>query len=305
MKPLVGALSLAALGVGTSMLPAPALGQEYPSANFELQAEAGDSEVAVALGGWAEHSSSNTEWTMRFSTPLGEDETSADFITDGGLSGSTAVRASYGWLAYGKPGSWGGEGQRSSMWQVVVGGGVGHQNLEFRDPVTLGEKSVDRTPYAFSAAIGGEWLSRSFGRFYYVGMGVEHTREYGGPDERTLCAPAPPAGLQECFAGSFGEPEARDTTAAFLLGRIQGDVNVFKHTVPFAVEMQPAYDFESGVTEVAATLFLLPDGDGRLRGGLRFRWRSADDDPTTDDDRFTVGAFIGVPFSLYAPAGNR
>ena len=305
MRPALIALGLATMGGGPGILPAPALGQEYPSANFELQAEAGDTEVAVVLGGWDEHRSSNTAWTVRLSTPLGEGESSADFITDGGLSGSAAVRASYGWLNFGETASWGGEGQRASVWQVVVSGGVGHQNLEFRDPVTLGEGSVNRTPYALSAAIGGEWPSRAFALPYYVGIGVEHTREYRGADERTLCAPAPPAGLQECFAGSFGEPQAQDTTAAFLLGRIQGEVKVLAHTVPFAVEMQPAHDFESGISELAATLFLLPDGDGRLRGGLRFRWRTADDDPATDDDRFSVGAFIGVPFSLYAPAGNR
>lgn len=298
-------LGCAALGPVAGVLPGAALGQTLPSANFELEAEAGATEVALVLGGWDEHPSSNTAWTVRLSTPLGDDDRSGDFITDGGLSGSTAVRASYGWLNYGEPGAWGGQGQRARVWQVAVSGGAGYEALSFRDPLTLAKDSVARTPYAVSLAIGGEWPSPSIRFPYYLGVGVEHTREYEAPDKRTLCAPPPPAGPQECFTASFGAPQAQDTTAVYLLGRMQGEVKLLAHSIPFAVEVQPAYDFETGVREVAATLFLLPDGGGRLRGGLRVRWRSADDDPATDDDLFTAGAFIGVPFSLYAPAGNR
>lgn len=304
MRPAVVALGVAVLGAGAVAFPVRALAQAGPPANFEIQAEADNAEVAVVLGGWDERSSSNAAWTVRLSTPLVNGDSSADFITDGGLSGSTAVRASYGWLTYGEPGSWGGEGRRAPVRQIVVSGGIGYESLEFREPGSLDKHAVSRVPYALSVSVGGEWPSRSFRFPYYVGFGVEHTREFRGPDERTLCAPVPVSGPQECFTASFGEPRAYDTTAAFLVARIQGE-DGFGLGIPFAVEVQPAYDFESGVSELAATVFLLPDGDGRLRGGLRFRWRSADDDPTTDDDNFTVGAFVGVPFSLYAPAGNR
>ncbi|MBG7616631.1 hypothetical protein IWC96_15250 [Brevundimonas sp. BAL450] len=304
MRPAVVMLGAAALAAGAGALPTCALGQADPSSNFEIQAEKDSAEVAIVLGGWDESTDSNTRWTVRFSTPLGGGDRSADFITDGGLSGSTAVRASYGWLLHGEPGPWGGEGPRAPVRQLIVSGGIGHQSLEFRDFGTLDKQEVSRTPYALSLSVGGEWPSRSFRFPYYLGFGVEHTREYRGSDERTLCGPMPTSGPQECFTASFGEPRAQDTTAAYFIGRVQGE-NLLGLGLPFAVEVQPAYDFESEVSEVATTLFLLPDGDGRLRGGLRFRWRSADDDPTTDDDHFAVGAFVGVPFSLYAPAGNR
>ncbi len=304
MRPAVLLLGMAALSAAAGAFPARAFAQADPSASFQVLAEADSAEVAVVLGDWDEHPYSNNAWTVRLSTPLAG-ENSADFITDGGLSGSTAVRASFGWLTYGEPGPWPGGPPRASVGQVVVTSGIGHQNLEFRDPVTLAKVEVSETPYALSVAAGGEWLFRSIRVPYYVGFGVEHTREYRGPDERTLCAPTPPSGPQECFTASFGAPQAQNTTAGFLIGRVQSQVDVFRRTIPFAVEVQPAYDFESGVSELATTIFLLPDGDGRLRGGLSFRWRSADDDPATDDDNFTVGAFVGVPFSLYAPAGNR
>lgn len=344
------AMILAAFGSAAcaAALPAPALCQTVDGRfAFDVRAEGSDSEVAIVFGDWRERVLSSSSWTVRVSTPLQTGASSGDFITDGGLRGSTAVRASYNWILHGEPFPYSErrrlvnqaieacqaermnddgstpcsdrayselaqyltpseeERLRPRKVNVVLVGlsaGAGHQSLDFRDSATLAERSVTETPYALSGSVGGEFGAVPFD--HYLGFGVEHTREYRGSDERTLCAPMPTTGPQECFTASYGEPRAQDTTAAYFIGRVQGE-DFFGLGLPYAVEVQPAYDFESDVSEVATTLFLLPDGDGRLRGGLRFRWRSADDDPTTDDDHFTVGAFVGVPFSLYAPAGNR
>jgi hypothetical protein len=284
---------------------APASAQSNPGTTFELLAEGDSAEVALVLGGWEEanrpDSGQATNWTIRLSTPVASGDDSADFITDGGLSDSTAARASYGWLHHGAAVA---GASRVPVAQVVVSGGIGYQTLTFRDHANLEKQEVTRTPYALSLSVGGEWPNRAIPFPYYLGIGVEHTREHRGPDQRTLCAPPPASGPQECFTASFGAPEAQKTTAAFLVARLQHELPIGSG-IPFAVEVQPAYDFESGVSEVAATLFFFPDNDGGLRGGLRARWRSSDDDPATDDDNFMIGAFVGVPFSLYGPAGNR
>lgn len=310
--------------------------------SIQFRAESDSSEAAIVLGrvqesGWLD------AWSVRFATPIQKGETSGNFITDDGLTGSSSVRVSLSHVsrlprfatsvlerralanraietckrraelaaaveacpgltfdqltAYLTPD----EAARladsafdsANIWLVTAALEVGHQEIAWRDPLSLVEQETQRTPYAFSVS-GGVSFGREEGRQpFYLGGGIELSREYPAGASRTLCGPPPAAGPQECFTGRFGRPEARDSQVIHLVGRVQELAGA-----PFAVELKPAYDVNNDIAELAATLYFVPDSNGGLRGGLRARWRTEDDDPLTEDERFTFGVFVGAPFSL-------
>ncbi|HYD27328.1 hypothetical protein [Brevundimonas sp.] len=309
---------------------------------IQFRAESDSSEAAIFIGDTREGGWVNA-WSLRFATPIQKGESSTNFITESGLSGSSSVRMTLSHVSGSPPFAtpvaeqltlgrqaidacvgksvtaaareacsnltfsdlreYLPEHLRSrladpnfesaNIWVWTAALEVGHQEIDWRDPLSLAEQETQRTPYALSLS-GGVSLGRGHGEQpFYVGGGVELAREYPAGDSRTLCAPPPAVGPQECFTGRFGAPEARDSQVIHLVGRFQEVAGA-----PFAVELRPAYDLRNDVAELAATLYLVSGSDGGLRGGLRARWRTEDDDPLTGDERFTFGVFVGAPFSL-------
>lgn len=309
--------------------------------SVEFRAEGDASEAAIFIGDTRDSGWFNA-WSVRFATPIQKGETSGNFITDGGLTGSSSVRVAVSRLSGNPPFATPLEEQRTlalqaieacareastsdasacsdlsfarlrrylpehlrsrladpnfeeatvRLWTVALE--VGHQEITWRDPLSLAEQETQRTPYSLSASLG--WSFDRDAVPVYLGLGFELSREYPGVDDRTLCAPPPAAGPQECFTGRFGAPEHRDSQVAHFVGRFQRN-----WPIPFAVELKPAYDLNNDIAELAATLYFVPGADGGLRGGLRARWRTEDDDPMTEDERFTFGVFVGAPFSLGA-----
>ena len=312
--------------------------------SIQFRAESDSSEAAIVLGrvqeiGWID------AWSVRFATPIQKGETSGNFITDDGLTGSSSVRVSLTHVsqlprfatsrsdrlaianraietcksrarlaaaaeacarltfdempAYLMPDDAArladSAFETANIWLWTAALEVGHQEIAWRDALSLAEEKTQRTPYAFSVS-GGVSLGRSESQQpFYLGGGFELSRKYPGVDSRTLCAPPPAAGPQECFSGRFGAPEPRDSQVIHFVGRFQEVAGT-----PFAVELKPAYDLNNDIAELAATLYFVPDSTGGLRGGLRARWRTEDDDPLTEDERFTFGVFVGAPFSLGA-----
>ena len=59
--------------------------------------------------------------------------------------------------------------------------------------------------------------------------------------------------------------------------------------------MRAAHDFESDVSGLEGTLYMIPGGDA-LRGGIRFKIQTEDDDPLTEDETSSIGLFVGKPF---------
>jgi len=57
-----------------------------------------------------------------------------------------------------------------------------------------------------------------------------------------------------------------------------------------AVNAKLIHDFKSDVWGVDVPVYLFPNKDGLLSGGLRFAW--------TDTDKFSAGIFVGVPFDF-------
>ncbi len=177
------------------------------------------------------------------------------------------------------------------VWMWGASAGASSKHFDYRDPTSFAKSSEDHT--AFKASVmGGVRLARDN---LYVGAAAEYSEDYSPGRTRNLCRPLAAGGTVECISGAYAPPGKDKTSDAFAVIRWQ-DVN---RVTPYAVELKAGYDFEHEITGAAATLYLVPDKDNKLRGGLRLSWQSDDHDPTTDDQNVTIGAFVGVPFSVF------
>ena len=180
------------------------------------------------------------------------------------------------------------------VWTFGFTASVGHDEFDYRDPADFTSSSVQRTPYAASASFG--LLPKR--AFHYLGAGLEFKQEYAAAKARTLCQAPPATGPQECVTASFARPERERTFDAFAVSRWRAELPV-AGGLPLGIELKGAYDFEKEVFGLGGSIYLVGDDKGALRGGLRAGWQSDDDDPDTQDDNFTIGVFVGAPFSLF------
>ena len=67
--------------------------------------------------------------------------------------------------------------------------------------------------------------------------------------------------------------------------------NTFK-TFQVAFAPQVTYRFEDNNVGVEVPIYLVPDKDGKLSGGMKAVYNSK-------GDEFAVGLFVGVPFSIF------
>lgn len=284
-------------------------------------------------------------WSLVVSTPLGDDEESADFVTDAGLPGVGSVTASFTRLSTtnvpaemansreisaifdraalrcvseGKDPEFCNDPENrrsifmrpymteadegvmfpdlSRVWttRFSVSGTVGAKTYKFRDALTLAKDSVSETPYSFSVEWGGasqpgaHWWTG-----WYGGLGYTFSEGYDEADSQTLCAPPPPSGPVECFTGTFSAPTLERKSSVFGVARRHGFNEAFR--LPWGAEVKVAYDFEAERAGIEGTLFVIP-GDGGLRGGVRFKVQEDDQDPLTEDDRGSIGLFVGSAF---------
>ncbi|MFT4253826.1 MAG: hypothetical protein QM608_15245 [Caulobacter sp.] len=181
----------------------------------------------------------------------------------------------------------------TKVWSVSAT--AGRKELKWRDAVTLAENDDTRAPWGVS----GQWgVKRSGGKKWYAGwyggVGAEYKQDYKDGKKRILCQPATLGTPQECFQGPFSGPKRDISATAFLIARKYAVIEGWD--VPIGLQLKPAYDFETKVTGLEATLYVVPDKDGKLSGGLRLKAQTQDDDDDTDDDNFTVGVFAGTSF---------
>jgi len=280
-------------------------------------------------------------WGLKATTPLGDDDESADFITDRGLAGvgslefnfsvlttdrvrnaptatriaETVASAAAACVSESGPESvcesgdpdalqfYMSEEQKRALevdtahiWTTVLSitGGVGSKSYNFRDPLSLAKDSVDKTPFSFSIQYGGApQVGSSWTSGWYRGGGIEYSETYEAATAQTLCSPPPPAGPIECFTSPYSAPELERRAVLYGVLRREGLSDRFGLT--WGAQLKAAYDFESEVAGLEGTLYMIPGG-GALRGGIRFKIQTEDDDPLTDDETSSIGLFVGKPF---------
>jgi hypothetical protein len=110
---------------------------------------------------------------------------------------------------------------------------------------------------------------------------------YEAADSVEVCRPVGSA--QECIEGPDGLPSRKESGLFSIEGRKVFDL---AENQRFAIAPQLTYDIKDEELRAELPIYLSPDADGKLSGGIKLAYSSKGGD-------FGVGLFIGVPFSIF------
>lgn len=117
-------------------------------------------------------------------------------------------------------------------------------------------------------------------------------KTYVAPDEAQICRTVTGASDPECIKGPDGLPKRQYTGVISVEGRKLFTLEGIAGTNKIGFAPQVSYRFEDDDLNVELPIYLSPDKDGKLSGGLKFAYSSKEDD-------FGIGLFVGVPFSVF------
>lgn len=164
-------------------------------------------------------------------------------------------------------------------------GSIGYRDHAFIDPVLLVKDSETHVPWAVKA----HYVFLPTDGFTSWTFAAEYQDAYKDGASGVLC-PVSAVSPVTCLSGAVGAPRAveRLITSAEWRRQMDTDHPLFRR---IGVSPQFAYDHESDEYGFDLPIYLVPNGDGRLIGGLRLGY-------TSEDDEWVAGVFVGAPFSL-------
>jgi hypothetical protein len=164
---------------------------------------------------------------------------------------------------------------------------VGVNDFDFVDPATLAEDNERHVQWSVSGHFTQYFIrSRSA-----ISVSASYERAWEAADEATFCPPNPTNVVIQCTTAAGGPPELNESLLLSLGLRHQfGGRGLFRG---LAIAPVVTYDVLDDVVGVDVPVYILPDSDGGLTGGVRFGYRS------DREDKFSVGIFIGAAFSLF------
>jgi len=167
-------------------------------------------------------------------------------------------------------------------WILAAQVSAGDKSFKFLDATTLERGRTDGTAYSLTASLGRLHLgSQDF--YYGIGYSDEHSFQAG--DRTQICQPIGTTGALQCSNETLGAPSRthEKITFAEMRSLIYGK---------FGVHPRISYDYEESVVGYQLQLYFIPNADKALTGGLDLGYRN-------DTHDFTVGLFVGVPFSVF------
>ena len=162
---------------------------------------------------------------------------------------------------------------------------VGRDDHSFLDRTAFKLQSKPQTSWEVGAYYG--WLNSDL-TFSARGR-IVYGQNYSDQDEAEICRTVSvPAGT-ECIKGPDGAPTRNRTGLFSFEARKLVTVN---DGTTIGIAPQVTYRFEDNNVGVEVPIYLVPDKDGKLSGGIKAVYNSK-------DDEFAVGLFVGVPFSIF------
>ena len=154
---------------------------------------------------------------------------------------------------------------------------IGHDDYVHYDPSSLAKRTQDEVSWG-----AGVFTGILTGNAYYA-AGIDYQRAYKGARSSVACpAPSDGGSVVLCVNGALGPPSVTERHLLSAEGRWRfGDR---------ALGVRAVHDFRNSNTGVDVPIYLFPDKDGLLTGGLRLGW--------TDEEKFYAAIFVGVPFAL-------
>lgn len=162
---------------------------------------------------------------------------------------------------------------------------VGINDFEWVDPTTLLPQKKQHTDWAVAAHIA-HYLPGTA-----ITGSIAYQRAYKAAEEDTIC----PSGSTDPAAcvQARGAAPTRDKNLLISAGLrhrfVGGDGNLLN----LAVAPEVTYDVIDDIWGVDVPVYVVPDKEGGLSGGIRFGYRS------DREDKFSVGLFIGTTFGFF------
>lgn len=162
---------------------------------------------------------------------------------------------------------------------------MGREDHTYLDRAAFKLPSAPRTSWEVGAYYG--WISSNL-TFSLRGRAV-YGQTYEDNDAAEICRTVSiPAGT-ECIKGPDGAPLRQRIGLVSVEARKLVTVN---GATQIAVAPQVTYRTEDKNFGVEIPVYLVPDKDGKLSGGLKAVYNSK-------GDEFAIGVFVGVPFSIF------
>lgn len=174
---------------------------------------------------------------------------------------------------------------KSNMIFYGADASLGQKSYEYLARAAFRLDSVSKTKWSIGAYAGIFNSSLTFSaraRFVY---GVDLKL----PGEATICHAVPGEAEEHCVTGADGLP-VRDKTG--LISVETRHVLPLSNSNKIALAPQFTYRFEDSEFGAELPIYLAPDKDGKLSGGVKFDYDSK-------GDNFGIGVFVGVPFSIF------
>lgn len=162
---------------------------------------------------------------------------------------------------------------------------VGQDSYSYLDSAAFENTDASRTSWEVGAYYGLiNWNSTHSARVRAV-----YGKEWKLADETETCRTFVETMEEKCLMGPDGPPKSNMTGLVSLETRHRFKIS---ETEEIALAPQVTYRFDDKNLGVEVPVYLAPDKDGKLTGGLKFGYNSKGDD-------FGIGLFVGIPFSIF------
>jgi hypothetical protein len=185
---------------------------------------------------------------------------------------------------------------------AVLPGGVLYYGLEgkasetsyhYLDRPSFATKDVSK--FAYGATVFGGYVFN--GGHTSLGASLGVTRRYKAHDDITLCQTVNAIPQSQCITAADGAPVRKTSTIATI--ELRQAFASPGRTPSFAIAPQFSYDATSGGYGVDLPVYLVSDGAGKLRGGLRLSYTNVKKAGGGRKGDTSLGLFVGVPFSVF------
>ncbi|HEY6814971.1 MAG TPA: hypothetical protein VI168_05480 [Croceibacterium sp.] len=176
--------------------------------------------------------------------------------------------------------------ERSLLTFFGLDASAGRDDHEYLDRTAFQLATVVRTSWEVGAYAG---LINSSLTFSARARAVYGT-SYEAAEEAEVCRTFADTLEESCLTGPDGLP----------VGKEQGLISVetrhlfaldADNRIAFAPQL--TYRFENDSLGVEVPIYLAPDADGKLTGGIKLAYNSR------EEDEFGIGVFVGIPFSMH------
>ncbi len=176
-----------------------------------------------------------------------------------------------------------GENPRLLTWGASARGG--YQEFNYFDGTTLERREAEENPWSASVFVGMAWPNDR----RMVTLSYTQQNSFRDATVSVLC----PGGVPPltCVDGPIGPPNEKDEQIVAFEWRQGFDAERQPRLSNIGFALTASYDIESEEYGVDLPVYLVQSDARELTGGVRFGWRS-------DDNEITVGVFVSRAFSF-------